>query len=197
MTTPDAQRWDIRYQHMPRFASFEQPRPFLTENAHWLPEHGLALDIAMGLGGNASFLLAYGLKVIGVDISEVGLNRAKNRSPGLMAVLADLNNFYFLPKSFDVILNFFYLQRDLWPVYAKALKPNGLLFFETLTIEMLEIQPKIEPKYLLKPGELQQAFSTWEILTYWEGWTENETGHRRAVARLIARKMDLLILSNP
>jgi SAM-dependent methyltransferase len=35
------------------------------------------LDIAMGLGGNAAFLLERGLRVVGLDISWVALQRAK------------------------------------------------------------------------------------------------------------------------
>jgi hypothetical protein len=36
-----------------------------------------------------------------------------------------------MPDRFDVILNFYYLSRLLWDTYRKALKPGGLLFFET------------------------------------------------------------------
>jgi hypothetical protein len=67
MSLDDARRWNARYQ-MDMRESFERPRPFLVEHAHLLPSSGLALDIAMGLGGNAGFYWLR-LRVIGVDIS--------------------------------------------------------------------------------------------------------------------------------
>lgn len=187
MPGSDASRWDERYLANARYNSFEKPRPFLVENASHLPSNGLALDIAMGLGGNAGFLLELGLRVVGVDISGVAVRRAHARLPKLMAVQADLTRFYLPPATFDVILNFFYLERALWPRYRQALRPGGILVFETLTQAMLTRQPDIDPQYLLAPGELRQAFSALEILTYREGWTESETGHPRAVAGLVGR----------
>jgi len=187
MPHPDAQRWDTRYLQETRYASFTAARPFLVEHASHLPHSGLALDVAMGLGGNAAFLLERGMEVIGVDISWVALHQAKTRLPSLQAVLADLRNFYLPERAFDLILNFYYLQRDLWPRYHRLLRPGGLLVFETLTRAMLSIQPDLEPDYLLNPGELRQAFSGWQILAYREGWFGQDTAHPRAVASLLAR----------
>lgn len=188
MPAEDAQRWNARYREEERYATFEAPRPFLVEGAGYLPAQGLALDAAMGLGGNAGFLLERGLRVVGVDISEVAVRRARSRRPELMAVLADLTRFYLPPTTFDVILNFFYLQRDLWPSYVAALRPGGLLFIETLTEAMRHRQPDIDPQYLLAAGELEYAFPGLETLRYYEGWTEGSRGHPRPVARLLARK---------
>lgn len=188
MPIADAERWNERYLQNSRYESFEKPRPFLEEQRKYLPDHGLAIDMAMGLGGNAGFLLAHGMRVIGVDISEVAVRRAKDRLPALSAVQADLSRFHLPPQAFDVILNFYYLQRDLWPVYMQALRPGGLLVFETLLQAMLERQPQIDPSFLLSPGELKRGFAGLEILVYREGWTESESGHPRAVASLLARK---------
>ena len=188
MPMEDAHRWNERYSEESRFKSFTRPRPFLVRNLARLPKTGLALDVAMGLGGNAELLLARGLDVIGVDISDVALRQAKLRLPELMAVRVDLTRFYIPPLTFDVILNFFYLQRDLWPDYMAGLNPGGWLVFETLTQDMRTHQPDIEPEFLLAPGELHKAFSTLEIQSYFEGWTESDSGHPRAVACLLARK---------
>lgn len=188
MPVEDAERWDQRYREDDRYASFTRPRPFLIENAQYLPPGGLALDVAMGLGGNASFLLSRGLRVIGVDISSVAVRSARERLPGLFAVQADLTEFHFPAFAFDVILNFYYLQRDLWPLYERSLRTGGVLILETLAQEMRRIQPDIDPSYLLSPGELRTAFPGLETLVYREGWTESESGHPRAVASLVARK---------
>ena len=188
MSIQDAQRWDSRYTENARYSTFEKPRPFLVNHVKLLPTSGLALDIAMGLGGNAELLLKRGLKVIGVDISSVALKRARQRLPALMAVQADLTRFYLPANTFDVILNFFYLQRDLWPNYVRALRPDGWLIFETLTVDFRSMQPEIDPKYLLASGELRHAFPSLEIVDYQEGWSTSDDGHRRPVAGLVARK---------
>ncbi len=189
MSHPDAARWNARYQAEPFREKFGA-RPLLTQNATLLPRQGLAFEAAMGMGGNAAFLLERGLRVVGADISDVAVRQARRRLPQLMAVVADLNHFYLPAGTFDVILNFFYLQRELWPVYRRALRPGGLLFFETLTLDMLQVHPEIDQAYLLKPGELRQGFADMEILVYWEGWEGAEDGHRRAVASLVARLVD-------
>jgi tellurite methyltransferase len=194
MPIEDANRWNSRYQADPR-NSFELPRAMLLEYADLLPFDGLALDIAMGLGGNSRFLLQHGLRVIGVDVSYVATRKAKTELPALMAVVADLNKFHIPPNTFDVIINFLYLQRDLWVPIANGLKKGGVLFIECLMEDMLSIHPEINPTFLLKPGELQQAFlqanlgKNMEILYYTEGWRSTGTSHPRSTASLVARRI--------
>jgi hypothetical protein len=189
MPREDAERWNARYsQESSRYSRFVLPRPFLVRCAQHLPRAGAAIDVAMGLGGNAGFLLERGLRVVGVDISSAALRQAKQRLPRLEAVLADLTCFYLPPASFDVILNFYYLQRDLWAQYVSALRAGGVLIFETLTTGMQDRLPEVDPVYLLAPGELRSAFPTLELLEYEEGWTVTDSGHLKAIASLAARK---------
>lgn len=187
MPHQDALRWDNRYREDKRYTSFEQPRPFLLDNSYLLPMSGLALDLAMGLGGNAHFLLSKGLRVVGVDISSTAVWQAKNKNPKLMAVLADLAEFYLPAQKFDVVLDFYYLNRELWPAIRNTLRQDGLLIIETLTRSMLQINPEIDPIFLLEQNELRASFADWEILAYREGWLQTESAHPRAVASLIAR----------
>ena len=186
MSSQDAARWNQRYQNRDRNAA-PSPRAFLVEQADALPHHGRVLDVAMGLGGNAAFLLARGLQVVGLDISEVAVREAKSRWPDLQVVLADLSRFDLPVAAFDVIINFYFLDRNLWRIYRRALRPGGVLIVETLTRDMASIRPDIDPVYLLEPGELRAAFQDWNIVTYREGWRDDE-GWRRAVASLVARR---------
>ncbi|MFZ2095610.1 MAG: methyltransferase domain-containing protein [Anaerolineales bacterium] len=152
MATEDAEGWNRRYQSDWR-NSFELPRRLLIDHVDLLPAQGLALDIAMGLGGNAIFLMQHGLQVIGVDISFVAVGKAKRKIPSLMAVVADLNKFYIPERTFSVIIDFLYLQRDLWVPMMMGLKKDGVMIIECLLKDMLSIHPEINPQFLLKTGE--------------------------------------------
>ena len=189
MTVTDAERWNARYRQS-WYADFVSAQRFLTEHEAWLPRSGLALDVAMGMGGCASFLASLGLGVVGVDIAWVAVRQAKQRQPELMAVVADLEAFFWPPAVYDVICNFYYLDRALWPAYRRSLRPGGILVLETLTQDMLQTLPDLDPAHLLKPGELRDAFPGFKVEVYQEGWQASERGHLKAVASLLARKIE-------
>ncbi len=96
-------------------------------------------------------------------------------------------NPWFPPAHFDVILNLYFLSRPLWKHYREALKPGGLLFFETYLSEKGS-----DPARYLQTQELRQAFSDWEIIHYLE--TERQVRSHNGVdgmrwsAQLVARK---------
>jgi SAM-dependent methyltransferase len=104
-----------------------------------------------------------------------------------MAVQVDLTELDLPSGKFDVIMNFYYLQRSLWDKYRRWLLPGGILVFETLTLDMLKYQPDIEPEYLLQPDELLTGFRDFEILEYREGERVSSSGRRSAIASLVAR----------
>ncbi len=187
MPIEDAIRWNERYRNNDD-QDLQRPRPFLTEHMHLLPACGLALDLAMGAGKNTAALLEHGYQVVGVDISSQAVLRAKRRFPKLEAVIADLTHFCPPSHTFDLVLNFYYLQRDLWPEFQRILKPGGVLVFETLTVGMREVLPDIAAPYLLRPGELREAFKDWDILVYREGWVTSDRGNEKAIASMIARR---------
>jgi 2-polyprenyl-3-methyl-5-hydroxy-6-metoxy-1,4-benzoquinol methylase len=182
-----ASTWNERYRNDP--AGYrDAPRSFLVENIALLPHSGLALDVAMGAGNNSAALIEHGLSVIGLDISIVAAKLARHRLPNLQAAVVDLTTIRLPQATFDVIINFYYLQRDLWPQYQSALRPGGILILETLTEEIHTVRPDIRPEFLLQPGEIQTAFADWDILVYRKGWIEGEHRHHKAVESIIARR---------
>lgn len=190
MPHPDAQRWDERYAQEKDHWLNNEPRQLLVEYAHLLPESGLALDAASGVGVNSLFLARRGLRVIALDISLYALRLAKERASAeglpVQAAVCDLETPWLPGDYFDVILNFHFLARAALPVFRTALKPGGLLFFETFMKIGSEIN---QPDYYLDPGELRVAYQSLEIVYYREMCLPATESHpARGMAQLIARK---------
>lgn len=186
MAQEDAVRWNNRYREAPS-DWWQNPRSFLQKHLDLLPRNGLALDIAAGMGQNAGLLLTCGLEVVAVDISIEGILHAKSTYPRLMGVAADLDEFVFPSATFDLILNFYYLSRQLCHDFSRILKPGGLLIFETLASGMKIKRPDIPSDYLLGAGEARQIFANWDILVYEEGWVDSDHNNTKEVASLIAK----------
>jgi len=182
--------WNKRYE-TESYIFGKEPVAFLTEHVDILPK-GKALDLATGEGRNAVFLAKKGFDTDCCDISEAAIEKArmlaKESGVTIRAFVADLENFQLPKNTYDVITCFYYLQRDLIPQIKKALKPGGMVVYETFTVENLErgfTGPK-NRNYLLKPNELLQFFRDLKIVYYRELVLKNE----KAVASLIAEKQN-------
>jgi SAM-dependent methyltransferase len=187
----DRKRWDERFKGE-EFAFGKKPNPFLRRHAALLPK-GKALDLATGEGRNAVFLAQHGLDVDAVDISEIGLRKAQKlaREMGVKihTFLADLDNYPFDKEQYDLITNFYFLNRSLLHKMKRGLKKGGMVILETYTVEHRNLGtagPK-DPRYFLKPNELLKLFKEFRILFYREGIFQ-EGGKKKAIASLIARK---------
>ena len=185
-----AKEWDERYREgrgMP-----EEPSALLVQNQALLPAGGRALDIAMGSGRNALYLASLGFRVTGVDVSTVAVELCREKAARLglavEAIVADLEDYRLPVDTYDIIVNFHYLQRSLAGPIVRALRRGGLLIFESFTVNQLQYSygPK-DPAFLLRPGELREMFSGLETLLYFEGVVEGDRGPK-AVAQLIGRK---------
>ena len=124
-----------------------------------------------------------------MDISEVGLRLLRQRASELGVEVAtavfDLTQPIFPPNCVDTILNFRFLARSAFAAYRQALRPGGLLFFETF----VHTGAGDTPSYFLEPGELYRAFADFEIVHALETAVRgHRSGKMRPVAQLIARK---------
>jgi SAM-dependent methyltransferase len=190
----DAERyWDERYAEKEAVPE-RGPARFLVEHRHLLPPQGEALEVAMGTGRNALYLASLGYEVTGIDVSGVAVERcrreAASRNLRIEAVHADLES-YALPRSaYDIVLNLYYLQRDLAPQIGGALRPGGVLVFESFTTGQRQFDwgPQND-EFLLQPGELREVFPELEVLVYREEVVEGDRG-MKAVASLVGRKRE-------
>ena len=87
-------------------------------------------------------------------------------------------------EKFDLIANFYFLERDLIPRIKQAIKPGGLLFFETFTSFGISRDDPRYRKFLIDPNELLTLFSDFFIMFYFE-----RVRIEKAVASMIAKKV--------
>ncbi|MCA9956022.1 MAG: class I SAM-dependent methyltransferase [Anaerolineales bacterium] len=186
---PDAVKWNGRYQTDGHYRQQGTASQLLQDFAHLLPQNGVVLDAAAGVGVNTLFVAQRGLHVVALDISEVGLQLLRQKAAELNVVVEtavfDLTTPYFPPNCVDVLLNSRFLERMAFPAYRQALRPGGLLFFETFVHK----EDGDTPTYLLEPGELHHAFADFEIVHSLETAVRgHRSGKWRDIAQLIARK---------
>ncbi|NMB54420.1 MAG: class I SAM-dependent methyltransferase [Leptolinea sp.] len=182
-----AEKWNEKFLNDFRFQDVPV-RKLVKQFSELLPRTGIALEIAGGTGATTDFLQKHGLKVLEIDIAYQALRKAVTRNNGASYIVADARYFPLSLCAFDVICNFYFLERSVFSAIVELLKPGGIVLFETMTIDMLRIRPEISPSHLLAAGELKQAFPSWKIIHYYEGWTDSEHGHTKSIAQLVAQK---------
>ena len=174
----DIDRWNAKYDQRTPTTSIE-PDPLLLKHRSLLGFSGLAVDIAGGTGDNGLYLSQLGYLSLIVDGSEAGLRlgQRKARANGLpaMFVAADLDQFALPDSTFDVMLVFRYLNRDLIEPLRRCLKTNGLLFFKTFNRRHLNKHPGFPEEYVLKDSELIRWFSDFECVDTNDGTATPDT----------------------
>ena len=161
------EKWDQRY----RQARATPPAvAVVREHLHLLPERGRALDIACGLGGNALALARHGLEVDAWDLSPVALERLGGEAAGL-ALTTDVRDVVAHPPppaSYDVITVAHFLERGIAPAIAAALRPRGLLFYQTFSQSPVDSRGPSEIRFRLRRNELLRLFPTLTVVLYRE-----------------------------
>jgi 2-polyprenyl-3-methyl-5-hydroxy-6-metoxy-1,4-benzoquinol methylase len=108
---------------------------WIAELAEMLPAGARVLDLGCGAGVPASrLLIERGFAVLGIDISEVQIERARRLVPDATFVQGDLVTWEAEPASFDAVICLYTLihvpledQRNLLPRLRRWLRPNGCL----------------------------------------------------------------------
>ncbi|MEZ4484481.1 MAG: methyltransferase domain-containing protein [Syntrophotaleaceae bacterium] len=164
--------------------------PWLQRVLPLLPP-GRALDIACGRGRNALLLAEAGYAVSAVDASPQALaqlsEEARRRGLVIDTALQDLEQAPRLPvAAFDLVLQFFYLQRSLFEALRGAVRPGGVAVVRTFSHAGDFANGPGNPDYVLEVGELLRVFAGWEILLHEEGLDEAERGG--GLAGIVARK---------
>lgn len=183
--------WEERH----REATPSDPEPSVIELLPLLPR-GTALDVAAGTGRNAIALARGGCHVVAADFSLTGMRTlvdiARRENLPISPVVADLEDtFPFRPNSFDVVLNVNYLDRGLVSMLKGALRPRGMLLFDTFLIDEADEAGHghlRNHRFTLEHYELRVLLSDFELMRYREGLVVYPNGKRTWRATALARR---------
>jgi tellurite methyltransferase len=191
MPQNEREAWNQRYRDGSHGGS--GPDPFLIKSCEefiqpLFPAGGAALDVAGGTGRHAVYLAERAWRVTLADISEVGIKRAHDlatrRGLTIDFLIGDARSLEFGRERFDIVMVFFYLEREIFPALCAALRPGGLIVYKTYTHEHEKFASRglSHPMYFLDDNELLHAFPGFRVLHY------RESVHERGVAELVASK---------
>ena len=139
-----------------------------------LPSQGHCLDLACGLGGNALFMAQRQLTVTAWDISDVAIDKLnttaqqRNVSGNLQASICDIESLQHIPTQYDVIVVSYFLHRPICPIITAALKPGGLLYYQTFCDHKVSQRGPSSNRFLLKNNELLSLFPDLSVRFYQE-----------------------------
>ncbi len=163
------EKWNQKYR-----GNIKEPSvaSVLVEHTFLLPDSGTALDLACGLGANACFLAERGLATTAWDISEVAIAKlqqtALSKALPIKPEVHEITQNSFTASSFDVIIISRFLDRSLSDGIIGALKPGGILFYQTFNREKIDNKGPNNPDFLLAKNELLAMFELLKLVFYQE-----------------------------
>jgi len=166
------------------------PSSWLVENADRLSPGGTVLDLACGRGRHALLLASAGFQVRAIDrdaekIEALGAD-AGRLGVALTAQTMDLevDGVSLRRDAYDTILVIHYLHRPLFPEIVRALRPGGVLLYETFIVDQAQRGEPKNPDFLLQRGELERLVAPLLVERRREGEFEG-----RMVSAVAARKV--------
>ena len=146
----------------------ETPTAWVQRWAH-LVERGPVLDVACGAGRHATYFAERGCEVFAVDRDDQLLPGAIHF---VRANLEDASPWPWPGKRFAAIVVTNYLHRPLFPLLARSLDEGGVLIYETFMVGNERYGKPSNPHFLLRPGELLEAFGALTVVGFEQGVLE-------------------------
>ncbi len=170
-------------------ATVAGPSSWLVAHTSLVPPGARTLDVACGRGRHALLLADAGFMVRAIDrdaarMKQLGALARRLRLP-LNAEVVDLESgdVDLGVEEWGLVIVFHYLHRPLFPALVRALRPGGVLLYETFTREQAQHGSPSNPDFLLEPGELPRLVAPLEVIRQREGEYDG-----RHVASVAARK---------
>ncbi|HEU5178067.1 MAG TPA: class I SAM-dependent methyltransferase [Burkholderiales bacterium] len=152
------------------------PSPWVVR---WAPlvTRGPVLDVASGSGRHSRIF---------ADREVIAVDRDAQSIPGVRFVQAELEDgspWPFAGQRFGGIVVTNYLHRPLLPLLARSLAEQGVLIYETFMLGNEKFGKPSNPNFLLRPGELLQAFADLAVVAFEQGQTQKAVVQRICVIR--------------
>lgn len=130
---------------------------------------GLVLDLAAGSGRHVRLLCDRGYAVCAVDRDTTALLAFAGPRCEVRRIDLETDDRSKLGDNYDGIIVTNYLHRPLLPAIARALAPGGVLIYETFARGNERFGRPRNPDFLLRPGELLEAFTTLTVVAFEQG----------------------------
>lgn len=127
------------------------------------------LDIAAGSGRHTKLLLDRGFRVRAVDRDVTALSTLAGPRCTVEQVDLETGGPWPLEGGYDGIVVTNYLHRPLFPEIAGALAPGGGVIYETFALGNERFGRPSNPEFLLRPGELLDAFASLTVVAFEQG----------------------------
>lgn len=147
------------------------PSSWVVRFAPLIKPGGQVLDLASGYGRHARHLAALGHAVLAMDRDAAALVTLDGIA-GIETQAADLEQgaWPFAAQRFDAIIVTHYLHRPLLPKLLAALRPDGVLIYDTFAAGNGAFGKPARPEFLLQPDELLQWLgSTLRVAAFEQG----------------------------
>jgi SAM-dependent methyltransferase len=148
----------------------EAPSSWVRRWAGAIRPGGRVLDVACGSGRHVRYLASLGFSVVGLDRDDQALPALRNVE-GAEVRVADIEAqpWPFPPDAFDAVVVTNYLHRPLFPHLVGALRPRGVLIYETFARGNERYGRPANPDFLLAPGELLAAVEPLSVIAFEQG----------------------------
>lgn len=127
------------------------------------------LDLAAGSGRHTRLLLESGFAVCAVDRDISALSPLAAYGCEVRKIDLETGGVWPLGTGYDGIVVTNYLHRPLLPAIAQALASGGMLIYQTFALGNERFGRPRNPDFLLRPGELLDAFSMLTIVAFEQG----------------------------
>lgn len=161
-----------------------EPSAWVVRFAAEIQPGGRVLDLAAGNGRHTRLLRGLGHPVVAADRDTAGLADLAG-DPGCTIREVDLETGepWPLGGNFAGIVVTNYLHRPLFPALIVALSIGGIVIYETFAAGNGRFGKPSNPEFLLRPGELLEAFRELTVLAFEQGAVDEP---RQAVIQRIA-----------
>ena len=146
-----------------------EPSAWVRRWAHLIRPGGSVLDLACGSGRHVRWLSSQGLAVTGVDRDEAAVAPLRGLAE---IVVADMESgpWPLDGRDFDAVVVTNYLWRPLTARIRAALRPGGVLLYETFAAGQETVGRPSRAEFLLQPGELLRMTDGLRVVAYEHGF---------------------------